>query len=213
MDRRIAILLSLLPLTLACSEDGAMVEPAATPAVTGHGEQALPNGMLRTMSFHPPYGDLDGATASQTPGGTWHLAVNAGGDIPRFPDAFILDAASPPVFGYAWVDLGSGEGVVAVIHPRIGRDSNQNPDGWHTHPVVLTGGAAFDFCVASIGTVKTTGSQGGLRIHGDILELTISGKQTEATGFSAGASFVVWGDAGCPATGLGVQVLSVSPLS
>jgi hypothetical protein len=36
---------------------------------------------------------------------------------------------SVAVFGYAWADLDTGKGIVAVIHPTIGRDSRQNPDG------------------------------------------------------------------------------------
>ena len=52
-------------------------------------------------------------------------------DISYFVPLFIRSVA---VFGFAWVDLGAGQAVVAVIHPTIGGDSHQNPDGWHTHP-------------------------------------------------------------------------------
>jgi hypothetical protein len=66
-----------------------------------------------------------------------HLTIDAGGGIPRHPDSFIHSVA---VFGYAWADLDTGKGIVAVIHPTIGRDSKQNPDGWHTHASSSLGG-------------------------------------------------------------------------
>ena len=86
----------------------------------------------------PAYTAVDAASAAGT-AGSLHLSIDAGGVIPRFPDQFIQSVA---VFGYGWVDAQTGRGVVAVIHPLIGRDSHQNPDGWHTHPVTLAGGTA-----------------------------------------------------------------------
>jgi hypothetical protein len=65
-----------------------------------------------------PYTQLDGA-AVQGSVGSMHVSVDAAGDIPRQPDAFIHSVA---VFGYAWADLDTGKGIVAVIHPTIGRD-------------------------------------------------------------------------------------------
>jgi hypothetical protein len=154
----------------------------------------------------PSYTALDAAAARGTQA-SLHLWVNTGGQVPRSADAFI---SSVPVFGYAWVDLATGLGVVAVIHPLIGRDSRQNPKGWHTHPVQLSAGAAFDFCIAGLGT-----AQGGIGIHDDVLRLNIA---LEQAGLSAGvldvaAAFVVQPDAGCAVTGLGVDVLDAESLT
>ncbi len=153
----------------------------------------------------PAYGALDGASASAF-GGSLRLSVDAGGPIPRFPDGYIESVA---VFGYAWVDGDTGAGLVAVIHPVIGRDSHQNPDGWHTHPVQLTAGAAFDFCIESIG-----GSQGGLSLQGDELTVRIAERWAgvSAAALDVAAAFIVRQDAGCAATGLGVEVLDTATL-
>jgi hypothetical protein len=149
---------------------------------------------------------LDGASTSGNPGAL-SLGVDAGAAIPRFPDSFILSVA---VCGYAWVDGNTGQGIVAVIHPAIGRDSRQNPDGWHTHPVQLTGGTGIsEFCIVSIGR-----SQGGIAIRGNELRLQMA---VQWAGLSAGtldvaAAFVVQPDEDCAATGLGVHVLDAEPL-
>lgn len=173
---------------------------------THHGPQA-PHSLAVTST--PAYTDLEAASARGTRGSI-HLGVSTSGTIPRHPDAFITSVA---VFGYAWADLDAGRGIVAVIHPTIGRDSRQNPDGWHTHPVELTTGTkpsgTSDFCIVSIGR-----SQGGIAINGDRLRVHMSHRWA---GISAGAldvaaSFVVQGDAGCTATGLGVVILDAETL-
>ena len=158
----------------------------------------------------PDYGQLDGASAAGT-AGSLHLSVDASGPISRFPDDFIRSVA---VFGYAWVDAETVRGIVAVIHPAIGRDSRQNPNGWHTHPVQLAAGTASStFCLAEIGT-----SQGGLSIKDDVLSLNIALWQAgiPASALDVAASFIVAGDAGCPelapGTRLGVQVQSAQSL-
>ena len=158
----------------------------------------------------PAYSQLDGASAHSS-GGSIHLGVDVEGDIPRHANPFILSVA---VFGYAWADLESGQGIVAVIHPTIGRDSKQNPDGWHTHPVQLTegtvpNGGTSDFCVVRIGR-----SQGGIAIHTDQMQTNISvhwaGLDVDA--LDVAASFVVQIDQGCSGTGLGVDVLDTESL-
>lgn len=180
-------------------------DPTATQEPTeslssSHGEGSLPSGGL-VPSQTPSYGTLEDATAAGTPG-SLRLSVDVAGSIPRFPDSFI---SGVPVFGYAWADLDTGEGIVSVIHPLIGRDSNQNPDAWHTHPVQLSGGSAFDFCVESIGT-----SQGGISIRGDIMNLNMATRQAgvSADDLDVAAAFTVHGDAGCLTTGLGVAIHS-----
>jgi hypothetical protein len=187
----------IVPLAMACER-----EPGLGPdQPSGTREQ-----QVAVIAQAPSYTTLDGAAARGT-GGSLRLAVNAGGEVPRFPDAFIN---SVPVFGYAWVDLATGVGVVATIHPLIGRDSNQNPRAWHAHQVQLSAGAAFDFCIASLGT-----SQGGLTLQADELGLNVALHQAgvSAEALDVAAAFVVQPDAGCVATGLGVDVLDASMLA
>ena len=151
---------------------------------------------------------LDAGAARGTPG-SLHLQVDASGAIPRFPDAFINSVA---VFGYAWADLGTGKGIVAVIHPTIGRDSRQNPDGWHTHPVELGGGTApggeSDFCIVSIGR-----SQGGISIQDDVLRVEMAERWAgiPAASLDVAASFIVQADEGCT-SGLGVAIIETAAL-
>lgn len=164
-----------------------------------------------TLLVSPPdYTQLEGASVRES-GGSMHLTVDAGSEILRQPDTFIQSVA---VFGYAWADLDTGKGIVAVIHPAIGRDSKQNPDGWHTHPVELgagtiaTGGTS-DFCIVSIGR-----SQAGIAIQADEMRVNISlqwaGLGTEAV--DVAASFIVQPDLGCSGSGLGVDVLDTQDL-
>lgn len=159
-----------------------------------------------TIQSQQAYADVEGGTVAAR-GGSAHLTVNAGGPIPRFPDEFITSVA---VFGYAWADLGTGAAIVSVIHPVIGRDSNQNPDGWHTHPVQLSGGtSASDFCIVSIG-----GSQAGIRIVADVMSVSMPARSlpVAAAALDVVASFIVQADAGCAGSGLGVALLDATAL-
>jgi hypothetical protein len=213
MKHRTRLLRSTL-LSLAVASLGSCGEGMVDSGLTDSDREVLahtptagsrPDGSALLVS-PPAYGTLDGASARSTPG-SLHLSVDAGGGIPRHPDSFIQSVA---VFGYAWADLDTGNGLVAVIHPVIGRDSRQNPDGWHTHPVQLTGGtAASNFCVVSIG-----GSQGGIAIHDDVLgtNLSLHWGGLDASALDVAAAFIVQADAGCTATGLGVVVLGAVAL-
>ena len=99
---------------------------------------------------------------------------------------------------------------MAVIHPLIGRDSNQNPDNWHTHPVQLTAGAGTStFCIVSIGT-----SQGGIALHGAELRVSVAARQAgvAASELDVAASFIVEGNSACTGSGLGVVVLDAVTL-
>ena len=153
------------------------------------------------------YSGLATAAASET--GSLKLEVEVNGSIPRFPDEFIQSVA---VFGYAWVDGDTGEGIVSVIHPFIGRDSRQNPDGWHTHPVQLGAGTkptgSSDFCITSIGT-----SQGGINIQGDVMRVQMAANWAgiSAASLDVAASFTVQVDTGC-SSGLGVAVIDAFDL-
>jgi hypothetical protein len=93
----------------------------------------------------------------------------------------------------------------------IGRDSYQNPDGWHTHPVQLSGGtsASSDFCIVSIGS-----SQAGIRITGDRMDLSVPAHWVPVAGAALDvvAAFIVQADTGCAGSGLGVAILGASAL-
>ena len=188
-------------LLVACADPGS-ARQAGSPAVVAHDPSMLGRGSSIVAAAVPDYTTVESAGAGGS-GGALKLESDVAADIPRFADTYIAGVA---VFGFAWADLGTGRGVVAVIHPAIGRDSNQNPDAWHTHPVQLAAGAgASNFCIISIGT-----SQAGIAITGDRIRVNIAENQA---GLSAGdldvaAAFIVQGEAGCSATGLGVKVLS-----
>lgn len=200
--RRVANVV-LVILSAACSDR----EPtrAAGDEIQAHTPHLRSARAEAVLAASPAYTQLDDASKRGTDG-SLHLSVDASGDIPRHPDAFINSVA---VFGYAWVDGQTSRGVVAVIHPSIGRDSRQNPDGWHTHPVsLLPGTQASTFCIGSIGR-----SQGGIAIHDDVLRLQMSEQWAGITAaeLDLAASFVVQADAGC-GMGLGVVVLDTEPL-
>lgn len=198
----------------ACSEQ--TVGPRAESAAQDAGALLLSHSPAQhgvsssvAITAAPDYTGLDDAAAEDR-GGAVSLMVNASGSIPRFPDEFLSSVA---VFGYAWADLGAGRGIVAVIHPVIGRDSRQNPDGWHTHPVQLTGGTkpsgTSDFCIVSIGT-----SQGGIAIQDDVLRVQMADHWAgvSASALDVAAAFKVQGDTGCAVTGLGVVVLDAQAI-
>lgn len=154
----------------------------------------------------PGYTIVDSATADQK-GNSLKLSVTTGGDIPRFPDNFVNSVL---VFGFAWADLDSGKVILTTIHPSIGRDSNQNPDAWHTHPGLLGAGTGSSaFCVLALGT-----SQGGISIQGDTLSLNINTNQAGVTlaELDGAVGFTVIADSDCTDTGLGV-VPTASPVA
>ncbi|MGC2306963.1 MAG: hypothetical protein WA461_01050 [Nitrososphaeraceae archaeon] len=149
----------------------------------------------------PPYTVLDEASATTNNGGVLFASIEALDTIPRFPDQFI---ESVLVFGYAWVDSDTLEGIVAAIHPEF-RDSNQNPDAWHTHPVQLSSGdgTSSDFCIEELGT-----SQGGIRLNGNVMDVRMPNTFTDGITPNAAASFIVAEDPDCQTTELGVTVLN-----
>jgi hypothetical protein len=199
--RLLAISMVAFALVTGCAEAGPTPPDERSSAITAH--DPARHGIRADLvpASIPAYATVQGGSASGV-GGAIHLEVDAAAEIPRFPDAYISSVA---VFGYAWADVDTGEAIVAVIHPVIGRDSNQNPDGWHTHPVQLaTGAGGSDFCILSIGT-----SQGGIAIRQDRLRLNMAGRQAgiQPSELDVAASFIVQSEAGCAASGLGVVVL------
>jgi hypothetical protein len=204
----LAATIVIFALTAACSEQPSDIQSDdAGSELLAHTPPEAPTAALLAS---PDYTQLDGA-ALRGSGGSIHLSVDAAGDIPRQPDAFIQSVA---VFGYAWADLDTGKGIVAVIHPTIGRDSKQNPDGWHTHPVQLTGGTTAtggtsEFCIVSIGR-----SQAGIAIQGDLMRTNIALQWAglDVNALDVAASFVVQADSDCDGSGLGVDVLDTENL-
>ena len=139
------------------------------------------------------------------------LSATTDGLIPTHPDAFISDNV---IVGIAWADLGTGTALVATIHPVLGRDSYQRPDGWHLHTVQLAGGATApnDFCLVAVLSTPNA----GINIQGSRMTLELiaanlpdpgSGPITVGDIDTAVGFTVHGGDAGC-ATGLGVRVRS-----
>lgn len=130
-------------------------------------------------------------------------SVTAGGGYSTFPDEFVNTGVL--VFGFAWADLDTGDVILATLHPQIGRDSNQNPDAWHTHPGTLGVGASTDFCVLSLGT-----SPHWFEFNRDTLNLNIIADQAGVAveDLDGAVGFTVIGDAGCLAIGLGVSITS-----
>lgn len=207
---RLSAGVGLACLVASCAEAGPGGAPdrsQLTGALAAHAPPSFgKGGPPVTLSSYPDYATLDGASATGN-AGSLSLGINAGAPIPRFPDTFIVSVA---VFGYAWVDAATGRGIVAVIHPVIGRDSRQNPDGWHNHPVQLTGGTGIsEFCIVEIGR-----SQGGIVIRGDELRLNLAARWAglSAEALDVAAAFVVQPDEECAATGLGVRVLDAETL-
>jgi len=132
------------------------------------------------------------------------LSVTTRGNIPIRADDFIN---SNPIVGLAWADLSSGKVFVATIHPVIGRDSLQNPAGWHAHTATVTGGATapHDFCVASIDSTPTA----GIAIEANTMAVNVAASDLPEppSRFNAAAGFTVQKDSAC-ASGLAVQLTS-----
>ena len=123
------------------------------------------------------------------------LTVSAEGEITKDGSMF-SETSNKVVLGYAWVeaaprDDGKVHGFVAALHPLF-RDSNQNPDAWHTHSVALTPRPnGFNFCLdlADLGT-----TQAGISIKGNELKLSTPLKQSGVIfdDLAAATSFTIW---------------------
>jgi hypothetical protein len=150
----------------------------------------------------PAYLAVTSMTALSQNAETAKLSVTTRAAIPRQPNAFIN---SNPVVGLAWADLNTGKVFVTTIHPVIGRDSNQNPAGWHAHTATLIGGATspHDFCVKSIDSTPTA----GISIHGNTMDINVrkSALPVAPAAFDAAVGFTLQPDAAC-ASRLAVQI-------
>lgn len=152
----------------------------------------------------PGYLQVDSWSAGSQNDNAARLSVTTGGDIPRRADAFI---GSNPVVGLAWADLDTGRVFVATIHPVLGRDSHQNPDGWHAHTATLGGGATApnDFCVVSIDSTPTA----GIQVQDNTMAINVRAAElpVAASAFDAAVGFTIQPDAAC-ASGLAVRTVA-----
>jgi hypothetical protein len=151
----------------------------------------------------PSYLAVGGWSAGAASPITARLTATTDGAIPMRADQFINDNV---IVGIAWADLDTGTALVATIHPTLGRDSNQRPDGWHLHTVQLAGGATApnDFCLVSVNSTPTA----GIAIQGSSMTINLAASKlpVPVADLDAAVGFTVHGgDAGC-ATGLGVRV-------
>jgi hypothetical protein len=173
-------------------------------AVTGLAALALV-GVVVAAAPGPSYLAVESFSAENANRNRTKLSAAVKGDIPRRPDAFIRNATNL-VVGTAWADLDLAQAFVVTIHPVIGRDSNQNPDGWHAHTVTLAGGATppNDFCLTGITSTPTA----GIQIDGSELRVNVATRDlpfaTQA--IDAAVGFTVHQDSACSATGLAVRV-------
>jgi hypothetical protein len=159
-------------------------------------------GFALASAAGPDYLEVSTWKASAQNAQTGQLSATTKGAIPRHPDAFVR---SNPVVGVGWVDLQTSKAFVLTIHPVIGRDSHQNPAGWHAHTVTLAGGATApnDFCVAGINSSPTA----GIVIQGATVKANVrlSMLPVPAAAIDTAVGFTVQADTAC-ASKLGVRV-------
>ena len=171
--------------------------PAAAAAVA-----ATVVGLALASLPGPDYLEVATWKATAKNGRTATLSATTKAAVPRRPDTFI---GSNPVVGFAWADLQTSKAFVLTIHPVIGRDSHQNPSGWHAHTVTLAGGATApnDFCLAGIDTSPTA----GIAIQGSSIKASVrlSTLPVAPSAFDTAVGFTVQADNAC-ASKLGVRI-------
>lgn len=159
----------------------------------------------------PGYLEVGDWSASAQGPNTVRLSISTDGVIPKQPDAFVNANA---IVGFAWVDAATGRALVATIHPLIGRDSHQRPDGWHLHTVTIDltdpdgdddPVPTDDACVVSIDSTPTA----GISVQGGLLSINL-GRSGMPNGVSPGdidlaTGFTVNPNSLC-ASGLGVRI-------
>ena len=159
-------------------------------------------GIALASTAGPDYLEVTSWQATAKNGQTGTLSATTKAAIPKHPDAFVR---SNPVVGVAWADLQTSKAFVLTIHPVIGRDSHQRPDGWHAHTVTLAGGATApnDFCLAGINTSPTA----GIVIKGSTIKANVrlSTLPVAPSAIDTAVGFTVQADNAC-ASKLGVRV-------
>lgn len=174
---------------------------SAALTVLAFGATAIVAGLALASTPGPDYLSVVSFDATGKNHKQARLAVTTKAAIPRHPDAFIR---SNPVVGFAWVDVATSKAFVVTIHPVIGRDSHQNPRGWHAHTVTLSGGATApnDFCLASINSSPTA----GITIHGKTMKVNVRASKlpVAVSAFDLATGFTLQHDTAC-SSGLGVR--------
>jgi len=165
------------------------------------GAAAVVVGLAPASTSGPDYLSVVTFSAGSKNKSAARLAVTTKAPIPRHPDAFIN---SNPVVGLAWVDLATSKAFVVTIHPVLGRDSHQNPRGWHAHTVTLSVGATppNDFCLASIDSSPTA----GISLHGRTMKVNVRKSKLPVApqAFDLATGFTVQHDSACT-SGLAVR--------
>ena len=136
--------------------------------------------------------DLTNASKSAK-GNSLKLTIDAAGEITKDGSMFD-DTTNKVVLGYAWVEGvvkdGKQNAFVTALHPLF-RDSNQNPDAWHSHSVKLrsVGGPNFCLAVSDIGT-----TQAGISIQGNSIKVNTPLKQSgvNVDDLAVATSFTIW---------------------
>ncbi len=154
----------------------------------------------------PAYLNVMSFTAEAENANRAELSVTTRGDIPWHADAFITSKLG---VGFAWVDPNSSTVFAMTIHPTLGVDSTQNPQGWHAHVVTLQGGATApnDLCIKSVDSAPRV----GISMEDNTLEVRVHGSDLPwAPGrVKAAAGFIIQADTGC-ASGLAVELITSS---
>ena len=143
------------------------------------------------------YLSITGASAIDTTDGFQGTATTEA----KVPRSNLIENESNAIVGFGWVDLDTGEGFLAAIHPSF-KDSTQNPRAWHTHPVSLS---VWDFDAGQFCIEDLRSSQGGLALNnnGVLVNVDTTNSENEfvgVTGSNADAvvSFVANVDTDCP---------------
>ena len=143
------------------------------------------------------YFEITDASATDTEDGFQGTATT----MDKIPRKNLEENDINAIVGFGWVDLQTGEGLVAAIHPDF-KDSTQNPRAWHTHPVSLS---VWDFPAGQFCIEDLRSSQGGLALNkaGVLVNVDTTNSENEfvgVTGSNADAvvSFVANVDTDCP---------------
>ena len=147
----------------------------------------------------PDYLDVASWKAAAKSNGTARLSATTKAAIPTASRrrSFARTLSS----GIAWVDSQTSKVFVVTIHPVLGRDSHQNPRGWHAHTAQLAGGAIApnDLCLAGSRRRQLRASPSRVRpSRSTSAWLVATGARVAA--FDTAVGFTVQADAACPRT-------------
>lgn len=144
--------------------------------------------------------DLTSAT-KRIAGNSLHLTSTAIGPIPR-GDAIFDDTVDKKVsVGHGWLDLddedGDGKisGIITGVHPALGRDSKQNPNGLHTHVIEARPSPnptrTSDYCLVFL---ELGNIQSGIAVNKNTIKSTTSLKKTgiDPDSLDTATAYTIW---------------------